>query len=131
MSTPKQPTEQKEIRELTQMCEAFEEKWQDKGDERYGLAKHNNTILNRQLDEIADMLSSAHTLGRQSVIEEVRKWAKEEGRKQDKYDGNDLKTAEEYYSISAESWDEIIRLEEGMGTVINDLLTKLDSLSNN
>lgn len=41
------------------------------------------------------------------------------------YDGNDLSTAEDYYGLSAESWSEIIRLEDGHRMATSDFLAPL------
>lgn len=65
-----------------------------------------------------------------SLISAIKKWAEEKKRKMGNhnYDGNNLRSAEDYYSISAESWSEVIRLEDGMNRIITDLLTYLNSL---
>jgi hypothetical protein len=60
------------LQQEREKLEAFEEKWRDKGDERYGLVKHNNNVLQRQVDEIQDMLTAAFTRGREEVLGEVR-----------------------------------------------------------
>ena len=41
------------------------------------------------------------------------------------YDGNDLESANAYYSLSAEYWAEIIRYEQGYDSALNDLLSSL------
>lgn len=38
--------------------EIWEEKYGDKGDERYGLVKHHNTIVQNQIDDIQSILTS-------------------------------------------------------------------------
>lgn len=58
----------------------FEEKWHDNGDERYGRAKHNNTILRYQLDWLRDALTSTHNEALESAIEEVNGYMEAAGR---------------------------------------------------
>ena len=50
------------------LMEEFEEKWKDKGDERYGLVKHNNTILQRQIDWLSTALD---TVRRETLNEAI------------------------------------------------------------
>lgn len=38
--------------------EKIEEKYRDKGDERYGRVKHNNTMLQHLIDDFREVLSS-------------------------------------------------------------------------
>lgn len=49
--------------------ETLYDKYEDKGDERYGLVKHNNTILQNILDDFQDILSSSQALARREGIE--------------------------------------------------------------
>lgn len=56
----------------------FWEKFGDKGDERFGLAKHNNTIIQHQVDFLRDEFHKAFEAGRKAGIEEVEKSIREE-----------------------------------------------------
>lgn len=43
---------------ITEILKEFEKKYHDNGDERYGLSKHNNTILDQQLDFLQEKLEA-------------------------------------------------------------------------
>lgn len=65
----------------------FEEKWLDKGDERLGTSKHNNTVVRLQLDWLRTALEEAQqdALKNQPSPEEVRsafEQATEQGRRE-------------------------------------------------
>lgn len=46
------------------------------------------------------------------------------------YDGNDLKSAADFYGIAAESWAEIIRFENGHNSALNEISSLLDEAIN-
>lgn len=55
--------------------EVLLDKYGDKGDERFGLAKHNNTILNNIIDDFRTILTSHEATIRQEIgeqLEEIR-----------------------------------------------------------
>lgn len=59
----------------------FEAKWFDHGDERYGLARHNNGILRQQLDWIRSALDAAYRAGeagKEAAVAEAKRqvWRK-------------------------------------------------------
>lgn len=49
----------------------FEESWYDKGDERYGLVKHNNTILNHQIEWLRKTLKSIVEKTREEAVTDI------------------------------------------------------------
>ena len=73
-------------------------------------------------NEVVKFLSESNLKVLEAVREEVS-WIKKRANKKGNYNGNELRTAEDYYGISASSWVEIIRYEEG----INKVLTEIDS----
>lgn len=55
----------------TRLLREFEEKWEDKGDDRYGLVKHNNTILQHQLDWLSTALDTVAREAREEAFKEA------------------------------------------------------------
>lgn len=51
--------------------------------------------------------------------------------KNHRYDGNDIKTAEDFYGISADNWTEIIRLENGIDMGLGKVLALLSKEDTN
>jgi hypothetical protein len=57
---------------ISSIIEEFEKKFEDKGDERYGLVKHNNTVLQHQIDFLRSSLTS-YTEGLVKELEGMKK----------------------------------------------------------
>ncbi len=80
---------------------AFETKWEDHGDERYGLVKHNNTILQHQIDWLRTALTQLAEKTREEAVEEHKKIL--EPYFEDKYEqGFEEGAAAERHRISVE-----------------------------
>lgn len=67
-------------------------------------------LLSAQMDEVVKIAEGMARVGK------IRQ-----------YDGNDIKSAGDAYNIAAESWDEIIRFEDGYRFAISDLITTLEA----
>lgn len=53
--------------------EEIYDKYSDKGNERFGLAKHNNAVLERILDDVQDVISQVEALVRKQTVEDIHK----------------------------------------------------------
>lgn len=94
-------------------------KYQDKGDERFGLVKHNNTILKNIIDDCYDEF-----LQERSRIVKLLEGKKKEFSRNN-YDGDDLNSACNFYRIGALNWCEILRFEDGANKVLDFLLSEI------
>ena len=54
---------------FVRLLDDFEEEFRDKGDEQFGLAKHNNTVVQRQRDWLTEKLN--FFLNESSVVEDI------------------------------------------------------------
>ena len=78
----------------------------------------------RFYDDMESFIKSLLSSERKTLAEKVAK-IRNKFRKFDNYDGNNLHSAEEHYSISAKNWDEIIRLEDGAQAALSEVLALL------
>lgn len=59
----------------------FEKRWHDPGDERYGLVKHNNTLISRQMNWLRDSLQSVAQIAKKEALERVNEVMEKEKEK--------------------------------------------------
>lgn len=92
--------------------------------ENEGLPLHK--ISKTAYKDLEDIIHQAITQAEARKVEEIRAEVaglESQFSKKNNYNGNDIKTAEQHYGISAENWYEIIRLEEGAKRVIQEVLS--------
>lgn len=61
--TPTEPTDSLEM-----LIEKIQDKYRDKGDERFGLSKHNNTILQNIVDDFKEVIRNELTSQKERIL---------------------------------------------------------------
>lgn len=80
------------------------------------------TMTVESLNPIKELIKQIRNSDIERVEREIEQLTKKYSKKGN-YDGNELHTAEDYYGISAENWNEVIRLEDGARSALSDVLS--------